>query len=207
LSEEFGQMTNRSLDPKERAWTQVGRFMYHFARVEQKINQAVIKLIELDAKAAPVVELLDFGRKLDGLVRASADAQATNDADKEFANDVCNRAFKINRDRTMIAHASFEPTNDGVQFSRAVTTKGEVRPVSEPWTDGDFEKRYAEMSVLETEFDKLIERIKPVKQVPFDWYVPWQDMYHRSTSAATPLAARAAALASEAGASSESGSR
>jgi len=191
-------MTNRPPDPKERAWTQVGRFMYHFARVEQKINQAVIKLTELDAKAAPVVELIDFGKKLDGLVRASAYAQATNEADKAFAKDVCNRAFNINRDRTIIAHASFEPTDDGVQFSRAVTMKGEVRPVTEPWTDADFAQRYAEMGALEAEFDKLIELIKPVKQVPFDWYVPWQ-----SHAESTPIAA----LAAEAGTGSESGSR
>jgi len=76
-------MTNRSPDPRERAWTQVGRFMYHFARVEQKINQAVIKLTELDAKATPVVELIYFGRKVNDLVRASAYAQATNNADKD----------------------------------------------------------------------------------------------------------------------------
>jgi hypothetical protein len=30
------------------------------------------------------------------------------------------------------------------------------------------------MGALETELDRLIELIKPV---PFDWYVPWQDMY------------------------------
>ena len=58
-------MTNGSPDPKQRSWTQVGGFMYHFARVEQKINQAVIKLTELDAKSAPVVELIDFAKKVD----------------------------------------------------------------------------------------------------------------------------------------------
>jgi hypothetical protein len=155
--------------------------MYHYARVEQKINQAVIKLTELDAKVAPVVELIDFGRKLDGLVRASAYAQATNNANKKFAKDVCDKAFKINRYRTIVAHASFEPKDDGVQFSRAVTTKGEVRPVTDPWTDADFSKHYAEMIALEAEFDRLIELIKPV---PFDWYTPWQDR------ANTPLPAR-----------------
>src|SRR5262245_24654768 len=108
-------MTNESPDPRKRAWTQVGRFMYHFARVEQKINQAVIKLTELDAKAAPVVELIDFGRKVNDLVRASAYAQATNNTDKEFAKDVCNRAWDMNQYRKIVAHASFEPAGDGVQ--------------------------------------------------------------------------------------------
>jgi hypothetical protein len=162
----FGQMTNGTPNPRERAWTQVGRFMYHFARVEQKINQAVIKLTELDAKAAPVVELIDFGKKLDDLVRASAYALATNNADKEFAKDVCGRAFDMNKYRRIVAHASFEPAGDGVQFSRAVTTKGEVRPVTDPWTDADFENCYAEMSALEVEFNKLIALLKPT---PMSW--------------------------------------
>ena len=35
---------------------------------------------------------------------------------------------------------------------------------------------------------KLIGLIKPVKKVPFDWYVPWES-YHRPT----PLAAQVAA--------------
>ena len=39
----------------------------------------------------------------------------------KIAKDVCNKAWDINRYRTIIAHASFEPTDDGVQFSRAVT--------------------------------------------------------------------------------------
>ena len=73
-------MTNGSPDPKQRSWTQVGGFMYHFARVEQKINQAVIKLTELDAKSAPVVELIDFAKKVD-LVQKSA--YAANNRERE----------------------------------------------------------------------------------------------------------------------------
>jgi hypothetical protein len=68
-------MSKGSADPKERAWMQIGRFMYHFARVEQKVNQAVIKLTDLDAKSAPIVEFLDFAKKVDDFVRKSAYAQ------------------------------------------------------------------------------------------------------------------------------------
>jgi hypothetical protein len=57
----------------------------------------------------------------------------------------------------------------------------------------EFSKHYSTMSEVETKLDKLIGLIKPVKQVPFDWYVPWQDIYYRSSSATTPLAARVAA--------------
>jgi hypothetical protein len=42
-------------DPLEVACSLVGRFQYHFGRVEQKIDQAVIKLLDLDDKAGPIV--------------------------------------------------------------------------------------------------------------------------------------------------------
>jgi hypothetical protein len=48
-------MSTEQQDSRERAYSLVGRFMYHFARVEQKIDQAVIKLLDLSEDAAPIV--------------------------------------------------------------------------------------------------------------------------------------------------------
>jgi hypothetical protein len=62
--------TSTELSPLDQACRLVGRFFYYFARVEQKIDQAVIKLSDLDEKVAPVVASLDFGRKVE-LVRGS----------------------------------------------------------------------------------------------------------------------------------------
>ena len=170
-------------DPLETAWSLVGRFMYHFGLVEQKIDQAVIKLLSLDEKCAPMVGLMDFAKKVEDLVRVSSLLQATRRKDKDFANDVCDRAHAANRYRRIVAHASFKPASGGgVLFSRALTEEGSVRPVSEPWTDTDFDNRYAEMTSLETDLDKLIGLIKPVKQVPFDWYVPWQSYPYRGST-------------------------
>lgn len=180
-------------DPLEAACSLVGRFQYHFGRVEQKIDQAVIKLLDLDDKAGPIVTgSVDFAKKLN-LVRTSAYEQAKNGKDKQFAKKTCDGVFRINSVRQIVIHSSFEPHDGGVQFRRTVAKKGRVRVDDQVWNDKEFSKRYSEMSALETKLDKLIELIKPVKQVPFDWYTPWQDMYHRSSSAATPLAARVAA--------------
>ena len=53
-------------DPLERAWSLVGRFLYHFGRVEQKIDQAIIKLLDIDEKVAPAVTGgIDFFKKVD----------------------------------------------------------------------------------------------------------------------------------------------
>src|SRR5258708_40248991 len=84
-------MSNASAqpDPLERACALVGRFLYHFGRVEQKIDQAVIKLLDLDEKAAPIVTgSVDFAKKLN-CVRTSAYTQAGNATNQQFGEDSC----------------------------------------------------------------------------------------------------------------------
>jgi len=170
-------------DPLETACSLVGRFQYHFGRVEQKIDQAVIKLLDLDDKAGPIVTgSIAFASKLN-FVRTSAYQQAGNDKDKQFAEKTCNDVFDINIVRQIVIHSSFEPARDGsVQFKRTVARDGRVRVDDQVWNDKEFYKHYANMSKLETELGRLIELIKPV---PFDWYTPWQ-----STFANTPLPLR-----------------
>jgi hypothetical protein len=158
-------------DPLETACSLVGRFQYHFGRVEQKIDQAVIKLLDLDEKAGPIVTgSVAFASKVN-FVRTSAYQQAVNDKDKEFAEKTCDDVFAVNNIRQTVIHSSFEPHDGGVQFKRTVARDGRVR-VDEPvWDDNEFSKHYSEMKKLEADLDKLIELIKPV---PFDWYMPWQ---------------------------------
>jgi hypothetical protein len=190
-------------DPLDAACSLVGRFQYHFGRVEQKIDQAVIKLLDLDDKAGPIVTgSVDFAKKVN-FVRTSAYEQARNDEDKQFTEKTCKDVFDINTVRQTVIHSSFEPAGGGVQFKRTVAKDGRVRVNDQVWGDKEFSKHYSKMREVETELDKLIELIKPVKPVGFQWYRPWQDTYHPST----PLAAHAAALAAQAGTDSESSSR
>ena len=42
----------------------VGRFLHYFGRIERKIDQAVVKLLDLDDKTTPVVTAIDFAKKL-----------------------------------------------------------------------------------------------------------------------------------------------
>src|SRR5262245_25008274 len=165
--------TSPQPDPLQRACLLVGQFLYHFARVEQKIDQAVIKLLNLDEKTAPIVASIDFAKKLDDFVRGSA-YKELKDAreEKEFAKKVCGRAHDVNRHRRIVAHASFGPApGGGVLFSRPVTEKGSVRPVTEPWSEETFAALYAEMTALEADLDNLIQLIKPIEVPNFGWYV------------------------------------
>jgi len=169
-------------DPLETACSLVGRFQYHFGRVEQKINQAVIKLLDLDDKAGPIVTGgVDFANKLN-FVRTYAYKQAGNDQDKQFTEKTCKEVFDINNPvRQIVIHSSFEPApGGGVQFRRTVARDGRIRVDDQVWGNTEFSKHYSTMTDLENKLDKLIGLIKPVEQVPFDWYVPWQS-HHEST--------------------------
>jgi hypothetical protein len=163
----------------EKACSLVGRFQYHFGRLEQKIDQAVIGLLDLDERTARIVTgSVDFARKVN-LVRTSAYEQASTAENKEFADKTCDRVFKVNNARQLVIHSSFEPAPDGnVQFKRTVAKDGRVRIADQVWGDKEFSKHNEEMTALEGELDKLIGLIKPMT-VPFDWFNPWQDTFYR----------------------------
>jgi hypothetical protein len=95
----------------------------------------------------------------------------------------------VNDARQIIAHCSFEPASGGgVQFRKTVSKEGRVRIVDPHWDEQKFDKEYTTMRELESQLDRLIQRIKPTA-VPFGWFAPWQDIYHRRSSAGTHAAA------------------
>jgi hypothetical protein len=144
-------------DPLEAACLLVGRFQYHFGRIEQKIDHAVIKLLDLDDKAGPIVTGgVDFANKLN-FVRTYAYKQAGNDQDKQFTEKTCKEVFNINNPvRQIVIHSSFEPAPDGsVQFRRTVAKDGRIRVDDQVWDDKEFCKHYSKMTSLEAELDKL----------------------------------------------------
>jgi hypothetical protein len=175
----------------EKAFGLVGRFLYHFGRLEEKINQAGIKLLGLDKKAGPVVQLIPLVRRI-SLVKNSACSQAKNEGEEKHAKDTCDRIAAMNDYRNIIAHSPFDASGADVQFRKAAVSKdGQFKPIDPPWTEADFSNRYTEMTALETELDKLIGLIEPI---PIDLLNSWQEMYHRSSSAFYPGAATAARL-------------
>jgi hypothetical protein len=168
-----GEMSDNSdnQDSLARACTLVGRFQYHFARVEQKVDQAVIKLLDLDQKAASIITgSVDFAKKLN-LVRTYA-LQADNTEDRNFADRTCNEVFKVNTDRQLVIHSSFEAASGGgVQFKRTVARDGSVHVYDRTWDDAQFSKRYEKMRTLEVDLDKLINLLKPGEPA-IKWFIP-----------------------------------
>jgi hypothetical protein len=122
------EMSNDSdkQDPLTRACEHVGRFLCHFGRVERKIDEAVLKLLDLSEKLAPVVTAIDFAKKLK-LVRLSADTQISDAAEKEKAHGTCSRVYKVNDERTLIAHSDFDAApGGGVLSGHIFNTRGHV---------------------------------------------------------------------------------
>jgi len=154
--------TSAQADPLQQACLLVGRFQYHFARIEQKIDQGVIKLLDLDDKAGPIVTgSVDFAKKLN-LLWAVAYEQATNDTGREFVDRTCKDVFAVNIDRQRVIHSSFEPApTGGVQFKRTVASHGRFSVDDRVWGDKEFNNQYTKMNTLTDDLDKLIGVIKP----------------------------------------------
>jgi hypothetical protein len=158
-------------DPLEVACSLVGRFQYHFGRLEKKIDEAVIKLLELDDKASLIVLAnVDFVKKLNFVATAAHEQQSLSYKDKKFAKKTCNDVKGINDPvRQTVIHSSFEPASGGgVQFKRT-TARGHIDVLDPLWTDNEFSKHYKKMKELEEALEKLIQLVKPI---PFDWFQP-----------------------------------
>jgi hypothetical protein len=158
-------------DPLARACELVGRFLYHFGRVERKIDEAVIKLLDLSEKLTPVVTAIDFAKKLK-LVKLSADTQISDPAEKEKAHNICSEVYKVNDDRNIIAHSDFDPAaGDGVQFRKRPTKDGRVLDVGPLWSDTQFNASYGKMTALEADLNQLIKNLKP-DEAAVKWIIP-----------------------------------
>jgi hypothetical protein len=155
-------------DPLAHACELVGRFLYHFGRVERKIDEAVIKLLDLSEKLTPVVTAIDFARKL-RLVKLSADTQISDTAEKKKAHDLCSRVYAVNEERTLVAHSDFDAAPGGVQFGKVTTRDGHVLDVGPLWLDAQFDECYKKMSALEADLDKLINQLKR-GEPPEEWF-------------------------------------
>jgi hypothetical protein len=157
--------------PLQQACLLVGRFQYHFGRIEQKIDQGVIKLLDFDDKAGLIVtSSVDFAKKLN-LLWAVAHGQATNDQGRRFVERTFKAVFAVNTDRQLVIHSSFEPAPSGdVQFKRTVAKDGHLRVDDQVWGEKKFDEQYTKMEKLADDLDKLVDVIKPA---PVEGVITW----------------------------------
>src|SRR4051812_46180550 len=100
---------NPSNNPQlDEACRQVGRFMYHFALLEEALDGIIQKALELDDTQARILAAtIPLTRKVD-TARSMIDAQREKDPEwKRAASADLGDVIKINEGRKIVAHAGF----------------------------------------------------------------------------------------------------
>jgi hypothetical protein len=152
-------------DDLERACAQVGRFLYHFANLENQIDRAFAKLFDLsDNSANMITGSVDFYKRFNFVLTAVLD-QTKDKKGQEQAERILNKVKQHNDDRQVIAHSRFEPAGDGVKFTRVVAREGSVKIPTPTWSKKEFEDRYAAMQKLEKQLERLVGKLKPAKTI------------------------------------------
>jgi hypothetical protein len=149
-------------DPLTRACELVGRFLYHFSRVEEQLDEAITKLFKLNLETAKIVTVnIDFNRKR-YIVHSAVNHQNSKalkpiaDVDATF-NDIC----KENNARQVVAHSAFEAdASDGVKFERIVAKK-ELKSVILHWTENDFRSHFEALGRLEAKLVEIVNKLEP----------------------------------------------
>jgi hypothetical protein len=149
----------------ERACAQVGRFLYHFANLENQIDRAFAKLFDLsDNSANMIIGSVDLYKRFNFVLTAVLD-QTKDKKGQERAEKILNKVRLHNNDRQVTAHPRFEPAGDGVKFTRVVAREGSVKIPDETWSKKKFEDKYAAMQNLEKELEQLVGKLKPAKTI------------------------------------------
>ena len=158
-------------DPLSLACEHVGRFLYHFARVEMQLDAAITTIFVLDPRYAPIITgSIDFARKVSIVERAVT--LHNESRSKKIKMDTFSKVFEVNGHRLIIAHCGFEPDGAAaVQFRRS-KAHGESDPPGLHWTKQQFEQRCQKLERLEAKLSKIVSEIQGEQFLPED-LSPW----------------------------------
>jgi hypothetical protein len=138
-------------DPLSVACELVGRFQYHFSKIESSINQGIAKVLDLNDEARDIVcANLDFVKKINIIAAQFVDKDGA-------AVDALDRALGINNpDRQTVIHSTFEPlSNYGVRFQRIITKEGKMKRQTQEWQQERFKKLFDRMEPLALDIERL----------------------------------------------------
>jgi len=138
----------------------VGRFQYHFSRIEKALDAGIAKVFSLNEGASTVlVANVDFIKKVN-VIKTMAALQFSDDGS---LNKLLDRIAGVNTPhRQTVIHSTFEPYGEGsVRFKRTTTAGGKLKVDDPIWTGDDFSRHFKEMDRLATELEKVIAELKP----------------------------------------------
>jgi hypothetical protein len=151
-------MASNDLD---RACAQVGLFMHYFANLEDQIDDALAKLLELKPDTANWVHYnMAFSKRFSFVFNVTLD-QITDPTDRKGVEEILQKVGPCNTDRNLLAHSRFEPFKDGVKFMPV--KKGQKSTAIPPWSNQDFETKCANMKGLVKQLKDVVAKVKPAK--------------------------------------------
>src|SRR4051794_31013541 len=117
---------NPSTDPQlNEACSQVGRFLYHFALLEETVNDLMGQVLSLsDEQAAMTGWAIQTRKKLDLLEAAIQDQDGKDAAWKKRARSALNQVHELSDERNIVAHSPFGSHESGGVIFRRVTISG-----------------------------------------------------------------------------------
>jgi hypothetical protein len=147
-------------DDFNRACSQVGQFLHHFANLEYQVDLAISKLLDLSPGASNLVTgSVDFLKRFNFM--RTAVLWAAKGDERARVEKVLNQVTKHNNDRLVVAHSRFEPSGDGVKFTRVVARGGKVEIPDETWSKKDFDDKYSAMQELRDQLVEIVSKVKP----------------------------------------------
>ena len=157
-------------DPLDGACAQVGRFLYHFANLEDEINQALTKLLKLSPVAADwIIHNVSFARRFNFVYVVALDQikdrKGHSQVKKILGKVIQHKVIQHNEDRNLMAHSRFEPTNNG---AKKMTS----------WPKGKFKAQCKAMDDLVNQLKgEVVARVRPAKKSYIETYVMTADPY------------------------------
>jgi hypothetical protein len=150
-------------DPIARACELVGRFAYHFSRLDEQLNAAIVQLFNLGETTADIITSnIDFARKLN-IVKSAVNEQNASPEQEWLRNSIketFSELHAVNTERQVVAHSAFVPhEKDGVQFRRTVA-RGQLNRLDPHWTEEKFEREFQKMKKLELKLESVLRHIK-----------------------------------------------
>jgi hypothetical protein len=162
-----------------RACELIGRFSYHFSRLDEQLNSAIVHLFKLEEATADIITSnIDFARKLNIVHSAVNEQNASPEQEwlRKSIKETFGALYAVNMERQVVAHSAFEPDDkDGVQFRRTVA-RGQLNRLDPHWSEDKFHKEFEKMQKLERELENVLRHIKPYRP-SLDFSDPRNSMY------------------------------
>jgi len=139
------------------AYQLVGEFMFHWAYLETRINNAINSILEIDGGDALILTANITVRDKIHILQTMAHFYLGPEAVAD-ANALFKQIGTASGNRNLVAHNVFLPHKKGIEF-QVVKAKGKLSFPGILWTKEQFALRFAEMCILADEVTALAKTV------------------------------------------------